>query len=63
MKVYISLKNKRNNLCDSCKNCFADCKAEDLIFGKGNDNNNVVLCDTYESAEYVDGIQIVRIED
>ena len=63
MKVFVSLKNKRNNLCDSCNNCFADCKSEDLVFGNGVGNDNVIVCDAYASKTHIDGVFVERIYD
>lgn len=47
----IGWKPKTNrNLCDSCKQCFAECPAtpDDIIFGDGVGNDNVYACDKYE---------------
>ena len=39
--------NNKINLCNTCKLCFADCKAENVEFGDGIGNDNVIKCETY----------------
>lgn len=56
----ISLENKMNNLCESCKFCFADCRVDHLEFGIGMGLDNVVECDTYDSDKFINGIKVIR---
>jgi len=48
MKKYDGdVKNSKKNICDTCRYCIADCKAENIIYGDGIGNNNVIACDGY----------------
>lgn len=47
----IGMTNKVN-LCDSCCNEQPGCNPENLIFGSGLGDDNVVACDTYEAIEF-----------
>lgn len=42
-------RDNKVNLCDSCRNHFADCEADDddVIFGDGEGNDNVCACSKY----------------
>ena len=39
------------NLCDSCKHSYPECpsKADDVIFGDGKGNDNIIACAVYEA--------------
>jgi len=40
------------NLCDSCRNEFATCKAKQIIWGTGKGNDNVSACHIYKPLKY-----------
>ena len=40
-------RSSKDNLCDSCQFCIGDCDAEDIEFGDGKGNDNVIGCDSY----------------
>lgn len=42
-------RNNKVRLCDSCRNQYADCEADDddVIFGDGEGNDNVCACSKY----------------
>lgn len=35
------------NMCDFCKNTFAECEAKGVVYGDGIGNDNVVKCNSY----------------
>ena len=39
-----------DNLCDSCALCFADCPSENVVFGNGIGDDNVIECDSFIQA-------------
>ena len=39
--------DSKENLCDTCGACFADCDATEVLFGDGVGDDNVVECDAY----------------
>lgn len=41
-------KSSKDNLCDTCRKCIADCDAKDIEFGDGVGNDNIVECGEYE---------------
>lgn len=41
-------KNEKKNLCDSCNNCFADCKSHPIYGVDDNVNDIVIDCDNYD---------------
>lgn len=40
--------SSKENLCDTCQKCIADCNADNIEFGDGVGNDNVIECDEYE---------------
>lgn len=47
----IGMANKVH-LCDSCKHEVPTCDSDNLIFGSGKGNDNVVACSTYQALTY-----------
>lgn len=59
MKTYIC-KNKADNLCDTCKFCIADC-SQDVEFGDGIGNDNVVECaGYYPGGEIPENVEVIN---
>jgi len=42
------MKNKTMNLCNTCSNSFAECNPENIEFGNGVGNDNVISCGNYK---------------
>lgn len=40
-------RTSKDNLCDTCLLCIANCDAENIEFGDGPGNDNIIECDTY----------------
>jgi len=43
--------DSKAHLCDTCKLDYPECNGEDLEFGDGQGNDNVIACGTYEGEE------------
>ena len=42
------MNDKYLNLCDTCKNTFAECAPLHITFGDGYGDDNVIACSSYE---------------
>lgn len=42
---------KKLNLCDSCIHHVAECGANNITFGDGKGNDNVIDCDCFNNAD------------
>jgi len=45
--VVTKAKNSKENLCDTCWFCIADCKQTQVKFGDGLGNDNIIECSGY----------------
>ena len=48
----VKTNDSKENLCDSCDWCFADCCAKNFKYGDGEGNDNIIECDQYSGSEY-----------
>jgi len=44
-------KDSYGNLCDTCAEEYPACKGEEVEFGNGTGNDNVIVCATYRKSE------------
>ena len=45
--VVTKAKNSKENLCDTCWFCIADCKQTQVKFGDGQGSDNIIVCNAY----------------
>lgn len=66
MRMY-RLKDKEANLCDICRNDFANCFALKPEFGNGLGNDNVIACACYSPPPYtmfpIDEVEMGEVVD
>lgn len=49
--------NSKENLCDSCNQCIANCDNSSLVFGTGTGNDNVIECPNYKKKSHKTAIK------
>lgn len=50
MSKLLTAHNDKENLCDTCDYCIAECGGE-VEFGTGDGSDNVIECDSYSGSE------------
>ncbi len=46
-KMVKDKEDSKIHLCNRCKNVYPECPAQNLVFGNGKGNDNIISCDSF----------------